>query len=185
MPAKTETVSAPVRRNLIVKELQGSATPVSGAALAQELKVSRQVIVQDIALLRANGYDIVATNRGYVIAERQQPAGHVRRFKVRHTIEQTEDELTTIVDLGGAVLDVMVNHRIYGKVTAPLNIKSRRDIALFSEDMRTGKSSPLMTVTSGYHFHQVSADSEEVLDDIQEALAQKGYLADYLPHERD
>ena len=77
----------------------------------------------------------------------------------------------------------MVNHRVYGKVTASLGLKSRRDIARFDEDMRTGRSSLLMTVTSGDHFHLVSAESEDALDDIEKALADKGYLAEYLPHE--
>ena len=107
----------------------------------------------------------------------------MRRFKVHHGEAQTIDELETIVDLGGTVEDVMVNHRVYGKVTASLGLKSRRDIARFDEDMRTGRSSLLMTVTSGYHFHLVSAESEDALDDIEKALADKGYLAEYLPHE--
>lgn len=179
------TTSAQARRGRIVSELEASENPLSGTALAKELGVSRQVIVQDIALLRANGHDIVATNRGYVLASRKGTDSCSRRFKVRHGEEQTVDELETIVDLGGTVEDVMVNHRVYGKVTASLGLKSRKDIARFAEDMRTGRSSLLMTVTSGYHFHLVSAESEEALDDIERALADKGYLADYLPHERD
>ena len=165
--------SAQVRRGRIVSDLVGSKKPLSGAALAKELGVSRQIIVQDI----------VATNRGYVLAPSREPRVFMRRFKVHHGEEQTIDELETIVDLGGTVEDVMVNHRVYGKVTASLGLKSRRDIARFDEDMRTGRSSLLMTVTSGYHFHLVSAESEEALDDIEKALADKGYLAEYLPHE--
>lgn len=177
-------LDAQERRLRIASKLADSEKPLSGTALAEDLGVSRQVIVQDIALLRANGHDILATNRGYVLAPEKEPSGCTRRFKVRHTEEQTVDELETIVDLGGTVEDVMVNHRVYGKVTAPLGLKSRRDIARFAEDMRTGRSSLLMTVTSGYHFHKVSAESEEVLSDIERALADKGYLAEYLPHER-
>ena len=173
--------SAQTRRGRIVSDLVGSKKPLSGAALAKELGVSRQIIVQDIALLRANGHDIVATNRGYVLAPPREPQVFTRRFKVHHGEDQTIDELETIIDLGGTVKDVMVNHRVYGKVTASLGLKSRRDIARFAEDMRTGRL--LMTVTSGYHFHLVSAESEEALDDIEKALADKGYLAEYLPHE--
>ena len=177
------TASAQVRRGRIISDLVNADKPVSGAALAKQLGVSRQIIVQDIALLRANGHDIVATNRGYLAASKEVSPRCERRFKVHHDESQTIDELETIVDLGGAVEDVMVNHRVYGKVTAPLGLKSRRDIAHFAEDMATGRSSLLMTVTSGYHFHLVSAESEEVLDDIEHALAAKGYLAEYLPHE--
>ena len=88
-----------------------------------------------------------------------------------------------IVDLGGAVADVMVNHRAYGKMKAPLNIKSRRDIQVFMENIRSGKSSPLLNITSGYHFHNISAESEEVLDEIERALKEKGYLAEFMPYE--
>lgn len=178
-------LSADERRSRIVKELIASKAPLSGGALADDLKVSRQVIVQDIALLRANGHAITATNRGYIIELGKGALACSRRFKVHHSADQTEDELACIVDLGGTVEDVMVNHRVYGKVSAPLGIKSRRDIARFAEDMRTGRSSLLMTVTSGYHFHLVSAESEDILDDIERALSEKGYLADYLPHERE
>lgn len=109
--------------------------------------------------------------------------GCTRLFKVCHTNEQVEDELTTIVDLGGTVVNVMVNHRIYGKLDAQLNIKNRRDVAKFLDDINTGKSTPLLNVTSGYHFHLVSAETEDVLDEIEEALRGKNYLTELLPYE--
>ena len=108
-----------------------------------------------------------------------------RLFKMCHTTEQTREELNTIVDLGGEVLDVMVNHRIYGKVSAPLNIRSRRDVEAFVENIRTGRSTPLLNVTSGYHFHHVAADQEEILDEIEAALREKGFLADFLSYEQE
>ena len=128
-------------------------------------------MVQDIALLRTQGYPIISTARGYLLDEPKQA---VRIFKVCHTNEQVEDELTTIVDLGGCVVNV----------DAPLNIKSRRDVQNFMDDLKTGKSTPLLNVTSGYHFHKISAESEEVLDEIEEALKKKGYLAELLPYEQ-
>lgn len=136
-------------------------------ALGRETGVSRQVVVQDIALLRTMGYPILSTASGYVLNESKHAS---RLFKVCHTNEQTEDELVTIVDLGGTVVDVMVNHRVYGKMSAPLNIKNRRDVQLFMNNIKTGKSTPLMNVTSGYHFHHVCAEQEEILDEIEEAL---------------
>ena len=87
------------------------------------------------------------------------------------------------MDLGGRVEDVMVNHRAYGVISAPLGIKSRRDVSSFIMNMKTGRSSPLMNVTSGYHFHHVSAESEEILDEIEKALKDKEYLAQFLPYE--
>ena len=77
----------------------------------------------------------------------------------------------------------MINHRVYGKVTAPLNIKNRRDIQIFMNDIESGKSAPLMNVTSGYHFHRVSAEQEEILDEIEEALREKHYLTELMPYE--
>ena len=178
-------MNAEERRARIIEELRGAQKPLSGGALAQSVGVSRQVIVQDVALLRANGFDIVATNRGYVVAEGGAPNRCTRLFKMQHTVAQTEDELEAIVDLGGTVDDVIVNHRVYGKISAPLAIKNRRDVARFVADMEAGRSSLLMTVTSGYHFHHISAESEEVLDEIGRVQAKKGYLAELLPHEKE
>ena len=109
----------------------------------------------------------------------------MRILKVYHTDEQVEDELNSIVDLGGTVQNVMVNHRAYGKMTAALNIKSRRDVRVFVDNIRSGKSTPLLNVTSGYHFHTIGADSEAILDEIEEMLRRKGYLAQRLPYEME
>ena len=163
------------RRNAIVSRIKNSTAPVSGKELAASFDVSRQVIVQDIALIRAAGYDIISTNRGYIINE---PVSVSRDFKVRHTDDQVEDELNSIVDLGGIVRNVMVNHRVYGRLEAELNITSRRKVSEFVKDLQSGKSSPLKNITSGYHYHRVEADSEETLDLIGEMLKEKGYLVE-------
>lgn len=161
------------RRTKIVELIQNSEKPLSGTALAKQCDVSRQVIVQDIALIRASGYDIISTNRGYII---QEPLVRERVFKVNHTDEQLEEELCSIIDLGGTVVNVMVNHRVYGHMEAELRINSRRKVEAFMEDIRSGKSSPLKNITSNYHYHKVAADSEETLDLIEEALRQKHFL---------
>lgn len=171
------------RRAEIIKTLQESKAPLSGAALGKRLGVSRQVIVQDIALLRTSGYDIISTNRGYLL--NGADANPRRLIKVRHDSEHIEEELNLIVDLGGCVEDVLVNHRTYAKLEAPLNIKNRRDVQRFVEDLENGVSSPLSTITSGYHFHHVSAESQEVLDEIVEALDEKGFLAEWTPYEKN
>ena len=167
-------MAASARRKKLISLLGESDLPLSGAKLGSRTGVSRQIVVQDIALLRAEGYPIVSTARGYLLEQRRQA---LRVFKVCHTDEQAEDELTTITDFGGRVLDVMVNHRIYGKVTAPL------DIRRFVDDLQSGRSTLLLNVTSGYHFHTVSAEREEMLDEIEEALRGKQYLAELLPYE--
>lgn len=167
------------RRNEIVERIRNSETPVSGRALAAAFDVSRQVIVQDIALIRAAGHNILSTNRGYIINE---PKAVRRVFKVRHTDDQLEEELNAIVDLGGRVRDVMVNHRVYGRLTADLDISSRRKAAEFLADIRNGKSSPLKNITSDYHYHTIEADSEQTLDMITSMLKEKGFLVEEKQH---
>lgn len=162
------------RRNEIIRIISESAVPVSGSALSEKFGVSRQIIVGDIALLKAQGNDIISTSKGYIISD---SAACMRVFKLYHTNEQTEDELTSIVDLGGTVVDVFVWHRVYGKIEAKLNISSRRDVAQCMEGLRTGKSVALLNLTSGYHYHTVKADSEEILDLIGHKLAEKNYIA--------
>ena len=107
-----------------------------------------------------------------------------RVFKVQHEDDEVEKELTTIVDLGGTVEDVFVYHKVYGVLRAEMNIKSRMDIRNYMEEIRSGKSSLLKNVTSGYHYHTVRAERVEILDMIQEELQKKGLLAklqDYEP----
>ena len=168
------------RRDMILKMLQESQKPLSGSALGNKTGVSRQVVVQDIALLRSEGNPILSTPRGYIV---EKSSKIVRLYKMCHSNEETEQELNAIVDLGGEVLDVIVNHRAYGKISAPLNIKSRRDVMTFMAEIKSGKSSLLMNVTSGYHFHHIGAESEEILDEIQEKLKCLGFLAELLPYE--
>ena len=170
------------RRKKLLNLMRESKTPLSGGALGSATGVSRQVIVQDIALLRTEGHSILATARGYLLEE---PADTMRLFKVFHDAAATEEELTTIVDLGGCVVDVMVNHRVYGKVSAPLQIKNRRDVQAFLKNLESCKSTPLLNVTSGYHFHHVSAESEEILDEIEDALRRKHFLTEVFPYEQE
>lgn len=166
-------IEGDIRREKIIEIMSNQKEPVSGSDLAKKFGVSRQVIVQDIALIRAAGHEIISTNRGYLLNE---DASVQRTFKVKHTDAQVEEELYSIVDLGGSVKNVMVNHRAYGHMEAELNITSRRKAAEFLDDIKTGKSSPLKNITSDYHYHVVEADSEETLDMIEDALREKGFL---------
>ncbi len=163
-----------LRREKIIDILSKSDTPVSGVALAKQLNVSRQVIVQDIALIRAASYDIYSTNRGYVIRGGKE---HTRIVKVKHSNADVETELNAIVDMGGWVKDVFVYHKVYGVVKAELNLHSRRDIKDYMEEINNGNSSLLMNVTSGYHYHTIVAQDEKTLDIIQDELARLGFLA--------
>ena len=169
------------RRDKILQMMRTSRVPLSGTALGRATGVSRQVVVQDIALLRTEGNPILATPKGYVL---EAPSGVTRLVKVCHTEEETEEELNLVVDLGGRVEDVIVNHRAYGIISAPLQVRCRRDVQTFKDQIQSGKSTLLMNITSGYHFHHISADREEILDDIEQALKQRGFLAEFLPYER-
>lgn len=169
------------RRERILQILSDSTSPISGANLAKQLDVSRQVIVQDMALLRANGTDIVSTNLGYVLNENTTAE---RVLKVIHTEGEVEEELNIIIDLGGIVKDVFVYHKAYGVVRADMNIRFRKDVKTFVDNIKSGKSSLLMNVTSGYHYHTILAENEETLDMIFDALSERGFLAalqDYEP----
>ena len=161
------------RRKAIVNLLLSAKEPISGSELAQEFDVSRQIIVQDITVLKGTGYEILSTNQGYIM---QKSPYAERVFKVRHTTEQTEDELTSIVDLGGTVVDVYVWHKVYGRIEAALNIFSHMHVKQFMEGVRSGQSTELMHVTGGYHYHTVRADHEDVLDRIEEVLKEKNYI---------
>ena len=161
------------RRKEMIAYLLSQEKPISGSELSARFGVSRQIIVQDISLLKAQGYEILSTHSGYIV--HQTPLAE-RVFKVRHTTGETEDELNTVVDLGATVVDVFVWHKVYGKVSANLNIFSRLHVKQFIEGVRSGKSSELMNITGGYHYHTVRAESEAVLDTVAAALSQKGYI---------
>lgn len=161
------------RREEIVNKIKKSDRPVPAKYLAESYEVSRQIIVQDIALLRAAGYDILSTNRGYIL---NAPTAATRVLAVNHSNDQIEDELNLIVDLGGKVLDVRVNHKVYGVMEAPLKLTSRKKVREFMEEIQNGTSSPLLNITSGNHYHKVEAESEEILDEIEEAMENAGYL---------
>ena len=159
------------RRADIVRQIKEARRPVPAKSLAELYHVSRQVIVQDVALIRASGYDIISTNRGYILTG---PESVSRVFKVNHTDEQLGEELCAIVDLGGNV----ENHRVYGHMEAELHINSRRRVTEFLNDIERGKSSPLKNITSNYHYHKVTADSEKTLDMIEEELRKRGFLVE-------
>ncbi len=167
-------MSGEERREEIIRILNHSDTAVPGVKLADLLHVTRQVIVQDIALLRSRHIDIVSTSRGYVI-EKQNSCSRI--LKVLHDNQEVEQEMNTVVDMGGWIRDVFVFHKVYGILRADLNVHSRREVAAYMKEIKTGKSTLLMNVTSGYHYHTIVADSEEILDLIQEELSRLGFLA--------
>lgn len=168
-------MKADKRREEILSLLGNSENPIPATTLKDTFAVSRQVIVQDIAILRANGYDVIATNRGYILGNGNDGRA-TRVFKCRHSFEEIVTEGNLITDLGGKVEDIFVNHRVYGRITAKLDLSSRMHVEELYRSLVSGASKPLMSVTDGYHYHTVSAGSEEVLDEIAIALKKAGFL---------
>lgn len=165
------------RRSRIVELLNTEREPLSGTALAKRLGVSRQVIVQDIALLRATNKNILSTNKGYIIYGKQDGNLSCKRvFAVKHTDAEMREELYLIVDAGAKVLDVIVEHEVYGQISADLFINSRRDVDEFMERIQSNTAKPLKELTRDIHFHTVEAESEEILDLVEEGLKKKQYL---------
>ena len=170
------------RRNEILNFLQNADEPVAARKLASQFGVSRQVIVQDMAVIRAATPGILSTTRGYVI---QQDSSCVREFKVRHESDQTAEEMNLIVDCGGRICNISISHRVYGRVSAEMDIRSRQDVNKFITALNNSNSSALSNATSGYHYHLVEAASEERLDLIEEQLKKAGLLAPLQPWEQN
>lgn len=160
------------RRNAIYQVLSAD-TPISATALAGRFGVTRQVVVGDIALLRAEGRSVIATPRGYIIPV---PDGFLRTIACVHNAAQTRDELNAMVDCGCTVIDVVVEHPVYGQLTAPLAISSRYDVEQFIEKMASASASPLSALTEGIHLHTLSCPDEEVFDHLRDKLREMGML---------
>ena len=162
------------RRKEILSILQSSPQPISAGALAARLAVSRQIIVGDVALLRAAGEDISATPRGYVIL-RPGP-GLIRQTACRHDGAGMEAELNAMVDQGCTVVDVIVDHPIYGQLTGPLQLSSRRDVGQFLERCAQSEARPLSDLTGGIHLHTLSCPGEEAYGRVLAELRRLGVL---------
>ncbi|MDO5520001.1 MAG: transcription repressor NadR [bacterium] len=158
------------RRELILASLQNSTVPISGSELAKQFTVSRQIIVQDIAVLRAAGDTIISTNKGYLL---RQKTVHKRIIKLVHGEDRIEEELTTIVDLGGKVEDIFFFHKVYGKLRAQLSIKSRHDIQEFLHEYQSDDDNPIKSITLSTHYQTILADSDETLTLIEDTLKAK------------
>lgn len=160
------------RRTEILRRLQTADTPLSATALAGDLGVSRQVIVGDVALLRASGVEIQATPRGYVLAT--ESAGVSAVLACVHNANHMERELTLMVDYGAEVLDVIVEHPVYGQLTGQLRLRSRYDVARFLE--KAEGAAPLSALTDGIHLHTVRCPDEAALQRVTAALKEEGFL---------
>ena len=164
------------RRTEILKLLQQEEKPVAARAMASQFGVSRQVIVQDMAVIRASTPGILSTTRGYVL-QHDKDIACTREFKVRHGQEHAAEELNLIVDCGGRVKNISISHRVYGRVTAEMDIRSRQDVNEFVQAINNSHSSVLSSATSGYHYHLIEASSQERLPDKKDSLTAGNHAA--------
>lgn len=168
-------MKAPERRKKVFHELLKSAEPISASFLAAKFDVSRQVIVGDIALLRASGEEIAATPRGYVMIG-NKANGSLKRIACSHTAEEMEKELNICVDNGCSVLDVIVEHPIYGELTGQLQLSSRYDVKQFVNSVIETEAKALSELTSGLHLHTIICPGPDAYQRVVDELKKEGIL---------
>lgn len=169
-------MDAAMRREKIFKIINEDNAPVSASMLAKELRVSRQVIVGDIAILRAQGHEIIATARGYMIAEYREPNQYVGKIACCHTAEDTKEELYVIVDLEATVVNVIVEHELYGEITGQLDIRTRDDVDSFIDRVKSSKAKLLSVLTAGVHLHTIACRSKTHFEQVYHVLDSAGFL---------
>ena len=164
------------RKEALFQLLKESQKPLNGQTLADRFHVTRQIIVQDIAVLRADGAPILSTNRGYIYKENKTNPYVHKLFKVKHEMEEIGQELLAIVDNGGRVQNTLIDHPVYGEIETLLKLSCRRDVQHFLEQVERSDFRPLSELTDGVHYHLVEAENEQDLLYIEKALDQLGYL---------
>lgn len=166
------------RREIMLRELRETENPLTGGQLAEKYGVSRQVIVQDMAVLRAAGHDILATAQGYMIP-RGSRSGEAVAFVCRHSgRDAMREELYIMVDAGACVMDVIVEHPVYGEIRGELMLDSRRKVDLFLEKLDAHAAEPLAVTTAGVHVHTLRVENAAMADAVAEALRARGILAE-------
>ena len=168
-------MSSNERREKIFQMLTESDACISASRLAELFGVTRQIIVSDIAILRANGKKIMAGRNGYLL-EKEKNEGLIESIICRHRADQVPDEFYAVVDNGGVVLNVMVEHPIYGQISADLNIASRYDAQKFMEATRSSGATQLCELTGGLHIHMIRVPDKEAYARILHTLDMHGIL---------
>ncbi len=165
------------RREAIIKVLKSKDQPIKGTEFSKMFNVSRQVIVQDIAILRAKGEEIFATPQGYMVISKTPKKSIMKTIICKHKgYGEIDDELKTVIDLGGKVIDVIVDHPIYSEIKIPLMLSSRIEIDEFVNSLERENAEPLSSLTEGVHIHTIEVPSLEIYEKILMELDRKGYL---------
>lgn len=167
------------RRKQILYILNTRDEPITGSDFAKKFNVSRQVIVQDIAVLRAKGINILATSNGYYISKINEDNRNIKTIVCNHEgYDSIEKELTIIIDMGAKILDVIITHPVYGEIRCPLMINSRYDLEKFTQKVKEVKAEPLASLTGGEHIHTIEVPSDEVYKIILTKLNDIGFLVE-------
>ncbi|MGT2907546.1 3H domain-containing protein [Streptococcus dentiloxodontae] len=169
-------MKAKERRQVISKLLLMASEPISASKLAEQVGVSRQIIVGDVALLRANGWDILSTPKGYILSPAVTVSGFTGKIVCHHSLEETKRELDIIVANGGQILDVEVEHPLYGLLTAQLQIKNQDDANRFWQRLSQSKAELLSSLTEGIHLHTIACQDSDTFEQIKKSLAAEGFL---------
>ncbi|NLD19967.1 MAG: transcription repressor NadR [Clostridiales bacterium] len=172
----TKEYSSEERRRFIKRELQEAREPLSASYFAGKLSVSRQIIVGDVAILRASGLDVLAASRGYLLNDAvKSQFPFVDILTCIHSSEQLKEELYTIVDYGATVIDVIIEHAVYGEISGKLDLSSRYDVDLFLKTVEEEKNAaPISSLTGGIHIHTIGCKEKATFDMIKAALVAKG-----------
>jgi len=165
-----------LRRKHVLDKIKQHTKPVSASLLAKELNVSRQIIVGDVALLRAQGHEIIATARGYMVPNFNETNRFLGKVVCLHSPDDMQDELETVVNLEAVVVNVIVEHGFYGEITGNLNIATKNDVEVFIEKVKSEKVKPLSALTMGMHLHTIACRDKNHFEQVNEALKEKGYL---------
>ena len=169
-------MDATQRRETILEIINRDNVPVSASSLAKKLGVSRQVVVGDVALLRAQGHEIIATARGYMVPEFRETNQYVGKIVCSHSPENTRDELYTIVNLGAVVINVMVEHELYGEMTGQLNLRTQEDVDAFIRKVEASEIKLLSELTMGVHLHTITCRDKAHFEQVSQNLDKAGYL---------
>jgi len=169
-------MNAKSRRTEILNRINQQQNPLSASVLAKDFQVSRQVIVGDVALLRAEGHDIIATARGYIIAKPSANSSFVGKVVCQHRPAETKAELLTMVDLQATIINVIVEHETYGEITGGLNLAKREEVEAFFQKVKNGEIKLLSELTAGVHTHTIGCRDKEHFQQVQQTLWEKGFL---------
>ncbi|WP_238883334.1 transcription repressor NadR [Clostridium sp. YIM B02551] len=162
------------RRKEIVNYIVNSKSPLKGSEIAKIFGVTRQVIVKDIAIIRAAGSNIVATPEGYIM--NKENSRYRRILALCHNSSEMINELEIVIKYGGMIEDVIIEHPIYGELKGNLMIRNLNDLNNFLEKYKKFKAKPLSALTEGIHLHTISTENKDDMDMIIRDLEKVGYL---------